>query len=531
MTAKSPPEVGTAPPVAESPNHQRRWLVLGIVALAQLMVVLDGTIVSIALPAAQAELGINDSNRAWVVTSYALAFGALLLLGGRIADYWGRKRSFVVGMIGFGVASAIGGIAQTGIELFAARAGQGVFAALLAPAALSLLTTTFVDTVERARAFAVYGAISGSGAAIGLLVGGALTEYVDWRWCLLVNVPVVIVAVALAVPTIRETKAPGDTSYDLPGAVLIALGLGSLVYGFTCAEEGWTQPDALAFIMIGLALLAAFVVVEARSRNPLLPLSVPWHRDRGAALLGSLLIGAALMGGMLYLTFYLQIVLGFSPVMAGFGASAMAAFTILSAGVASQLAPRVGPKPLMVAGPLIAAAGLFLLTFIEVDNSYWTHVFPGLAVFGFGMGLLMLPMQNLALLGVPERDAGAASALVNAALQIGGALGTALFTTIYVSAKSSFTSDNLAPVPPAGVPADMAAGTSPPGPDQIALLPAPVQDFLASMTDYVFGAEVSGYSAAFLWSAILVAAIAPIAAVLIRAKKDDLPSEAAVHMG
>ena len=218
------------------------------------MVVLDGTIVSIALPAAQEELGISDLDRAWVVTSYALAFGALLLLGGRIADYWGRKRSFIVGMAGFAVASGIGGIAQSGIELFIARAGQGVFAALLAPAALSMLTTTFIGEKERAKAFAVYGAISGGGAAIGLLLGGVLTQYVDWRWCLLVNIPIALIAIAAAVPIVKETKAHGDTSYDLPGAVLIALGLGSLVYGFTRAEHGWGQAGHFAVHRTGSGL-------------------------------------------------------------------------------------------------------------------------------------------------------------------------------------------------------------------------------------------------------------------------------------
>lgn len=258
------PETGSAAidPGPANPNHQRRWLVLAIVALAQLMVVLDSTIVSIALPDAQADLGITDGDRAWVVTSYALAFGALLLLGGRIADYWGRKRSFVVGMVGFAVMSGVGGIAQNGIELFIARAGQGVFAALVAPAALAILTTTFTRDEERAKAFAVYGAISGGGAAIGLLLGGALTQYVDWRWCLLVNIPIAVVAIAAAVPVVKETKAHGDTSYDLPGAILVAVGLGSLVYGFTRAEHGWLKPDAIGFIVGGLVVLALFAVVS-----------------------------------------------------------------------------------------------------------------------------------------------------------------------------------------------------------------------------------------------------------------------------
>ncbi|WP_024796944.1 MFS transporter [Tomitella biformata] len=520
------------PDISENPNHQRRWLVLCIVAFAQLMVVLDGTIVSIALPAAQAELGISDLDRAWVVTSYALAFGALLLLGGRIADYWGRKRSFIVGMAGFAVASAIGGFAQTGIELFIARAGQGVFAALLAPAALSILTTTFVGEKERAKAFAVYGAISGGGAAIGLLLGGVLTQYVDWRWCLLVNIPIALFAIAVTLPIVKETKASGDTSYDLPGALLIALGLGSLVYGFTRAEHGWGEADTIGFIAAGIALLVIFVLFERRTANPLLPLSIPWHRDRGAALIGSVFVGAALLGGTLYLTFYLQIVLGFSPVMAGVGSLPMAFFIVIASTVAAKLSTTIGPKPLMVVGPLLAAGGLLLLTQIGVDTSYWSHVLPGLAIFGLGLGLLMVPMQNLALIGVPNHDAGAASALVNATLQVGGALGTALFTTIYASARSAFAVDNPMPTPPAGLPAELIpADLSTVTAEQLAQAPQPVQDFAASLTEFFFGAEVAGYAAAFGWAAILLAVISPVVFVLVRAKKGDLSAENAVHIG
>ncbi|MFE3290770.1 MFS transporter [Rhodococcus sp. NPDC059234] len=523
---------GTAASTAsDNPNHDRRWLVLCIVALAQLTVVLDGTIVSIALPQAQADLGISDSDRQWVVTAYALAFGALLLLGGRVADYWGRKRSFMVGMAGFAVASAIGGLAQNAMELFAARALQGVFAALLAPAALAILTTTFVGEKERAKAFAVFGAISGGGAAIGLLLGGFLTEYVDWRWCLLVNIPVAIFAIAVTLPIVKETKAHGDTSYDIPGTVLIALGLGSLVYGFTQAEKhGWASTQTVGFIGAGLVALALFVLVEKRSANPLLPLTVPWHRDRGTAFIGSMLVGSALLGGTLYLTFYLQIVLGFSPVEAGFGSLPMAAFIVMAAGVSANLSTRIGPKPLMVVGPVVAAFGLLLLTRIGVDTSYWTHVFPGLATFGFGLGLLMVPMQNLALIGVRDHDAGAASALVNATVQIGGALGTALFTTIYVSARTAFTSSHAAPTPPAGIPAEALAEAKMPSPEQLATLPAPVQEFVAAMKDYFFSAEVSGYSHAFAWAAALIVVICPLVIVLVRAKKGDLPAEGAVGM-
>lgn len=481
----------------DNPNHRRRWLVLTIVAIAQLMVVLDVTIVSIALPDAQAELGIGDGDRAWVVTSYALAFGALLLLGGRIADYWGRKRSFVVGMVGFAVMSGIGGIAQNGIELFIARAGQGVFAALVAPAALAILTTTFTRDEERAKAFAVYGAISGGGAAIGLLLGGALTQYVDWRWCLLVNIPIAALAIAAAVPVIVETKAHGDTSYDLPGALLVAIGLGSLVYGFTRAEHGWLEPDTLGFIIGGLVVLAVFVLVENRSANPLLPLSVPWDRNRGAALIGITLAGVAIIGSTLYLAIYLQAILEFSPMMAGVACLPITVFIVLASGLAARLTVTVGARIPLAIGPVVAAAGLLLLAQIDVDSSYWTGVFPGLAVFGFGMGLLMVPMQNVALIGVPDHDAGAASALSSATLQVGGALGTALLTTVYTSAKSDSLSAN------------------------------PLTEGRVAFV----AAEVSGYTTAFAWAAGLLILATPVVLILVRVKKDELQSMTAAHMG
>jgi MFS family permease len=233
-----------------------------VIAVAQLMVVLDATIVNIALPQAQQDLHITDANRQWVITAYTLAFGGLLLLGGRIADYWGRKRTFVVGTIGFAIASALGGVATNGELLFAARALQGAFGALLAPASLALLTVLFTDAKERAKAFAVYGAIAGGGSAVGLLLGGVLTEYANWRWCLLVNIPIALLAVALAIPLVRESRAQGNTRYDVPGAVVVTAGLVSLVYGFTkAASDGWRATATLGFVAAGVVLLALFVII------------------------------------------------------------------------------------------------------------------------------------------------------------------------------------------------------------------------------------------------------------------------------
>ncbi|KQU07086.1 Puromycin resistance protein pur8 [Rhodococcus sp. Leaf7] len=517
---------------ASDPNYERRWLVLVIVAVTQLMIVLDATIVNIALPQAQADLAITDGNRTWVVTAYALAFGALLLLGGRISDYWGRRRSFVVGMSGFAVASAVGGLAQESWQLFVARAGQGIFAALLAPAALAILTVTFTDPKERAKAFGVFGAIAGGGAAVGLLLGGVLTEYLSWRWCLLVNVPVAVIAVVAAIVVVKESKADGDTRYDLPGAVLVALGLGSLVYGFTRAEHGWGSVSAVSFIAIGLALVVAFGYVEARSDNPLLPLSVLFHRDRGPAFFASMMVGAILVGATLFLTFYFQIVLQYSPIMAGLASMPITAGIFVTAGIASALLPRFGPKPLMSVGPVIAAVGLLLLTRIGVDSSYWASVFPALILVGLGLGLLIIPQQNVALIGVADHDAGAASALVNATMQVGGALGAAIFTSVYTSGKQTFLTDNPAPTPPATMPSPAASMKQVPSDQELAAMPESMRDFVLASVDRIFQAEVNAYHTVFAIAAVFIALISPVVVLVVRAKKDDLPAgDVVVHAG
>ena len=299
-------------------SNTNRWVVLIIVAAAQLMVVLDATIVNVALPHAQSALHISDSNRQWVVTAYSLAFGGLLLLGGRIADYTGRRRTFLIGLIGFAGASAVGGIAQSGDMLFAARACQGAFAALLAPSALSILSTTFKDGPDRVKAFAVYGGVSASGAAIGLLVGGVLTQYLSWRWTLLVNTPIAIVAVLAGLRYVPDSRAEGKTRYDIPGAATVTLGLVSLVYGCTKAStDGWGSTTTLSFLGAGVALLVCFVIVEMRSSHPLLPLKVVLDRNRGGANLVAAAIGAAIVGAFVFLIYYMQGILGYSPVKTG----------------------------------------------------------------------------------------------------------------------------------------------------------------------------------------------------------------------
>ncbi|MET4582682.1 EmrB/QacA subfamily drug resistance transporter [Conyzicola nivalis] len=488
----------TAPtaPQQSTPSPIHRWWLLAVLALAQLMVILDGTIVNIALPDAQIDLGMTDGDRTWVVTIYALAFGSLLLLGGRIADYWGRKRSFIVGMVGFAIASALGGLALNTEMLLAARALQGAFAGLLAPASLAILTITFPGGKDRIKAFAVYGAIGGGGAAVGLLLGGVLTEFASWEWCLLVNVPIAIVAIVGALAFMKESRAHGNTRYDIPGTLLVVAGLASLVLGFSRAEEGWARFDTIGFLVAGVVLLAAFVLVERRVSNPLLPMRVIVDKVRGGAFLVSTLTGAALLGGLLFLTFYFQIVLGYSPLHAGFASLPMTLVIMVCATVLSQLLPKIGVRIPMTVGPIIAAGGLFYLSFITVEGNYVLEVLPGVVLLGIGLASLFVPLQNVALAGVEEHDAGVASAAVAATQQIGGSIGTALFTALYTSAIASYLADNP---------------------------PAPTAQLEAF---------VSGYSAAFVCAAALMLVAAPISFFLIRPSKADLLKNVdAVHMG
>lgn len=424
------------------PQDDKRWLGLAVIAIAQLMVVLDASIVNIALPSAQADLGIDDANRQWIVTAYTLAFGGLLLLGGRIADYIGRKKAFIIGLIGFAGASALGGFATTQEMLFAARGLQGAFAALLAPAALALITVTFVEPRERAKAFGVYGAIAGGGAALGLILGGILTEYASWHWCLLVNVPVAIIALILAIPLIKESRAEGDRRYDIPGAITSTLGLVFLVYGFTKAVDSWTAPETLFFIGLGILLLVAFVLIELKTSHPLLPMRVVLDRNRGGSFLTSLLVGVALFGMFLFLTIYMQGTLGYSALKSGFAFLPFSAGIIFAAGLASKLLPRFGPRPVMAVGLAMSTVGMAWLTTLGMDSSYVTHILPSELLLSIGMGLTFVPLSSTALTGVEPHDAGVASAMVNTTQQVGGSLGTALLNTIAASAAAAFVVAN-----------------------------------------------------------------------------------------
>ena len=422
-----------------------RWRTLFVVAIAQLMIVLDSSIMNIAIPSAKVELGISDANQQWVITAYTLAFGSLLLLGGRIGDYMGRKKVFLIGLIGFAGASALGGISSTQGLLFASRALQGVFAALLAPAALAIISVTFTVPAERAKAFGVIGAISGGGAAIGLILGGTLTEYFSWRWCLGVNVPFAIVAALLAIRFVHESKAQGDHTYDIPGVVTATAGLFSLTYGFNqAATSGWADTLTIGFLAIAVVLLIIFVLIEMRVKNPLMPLRVVTERNRAGSYLGSLVVGAGLFSMFLFLGLYLQVVLGYSPLKSGFAFLPFTAGIIIFAGIASQLLPKFGPKPLMVPGLIAASFGLLMLARITPETSYTTHVLPSLLIMSSGIALVFIPLTSTSLHAVSHNDTGVASAMVNTSQQIGGSLGTALLNTVAATATATYATANTA---------------------------------------------------------------------------------------
>lgn len=419
---------------------QGQWIALAFIALAQLMAALDATIVSIALPSAQRALGASDAERQWVITAYALAFGSLLLVGGRIADTIGRKRAFLIGLTGFALASAIGGTAGTFQVLIAGRALQGAFAALLAPTALSLLAVTFTEPRERAKAFAVYGSIAGSGAAVGLLLGGLLTQSMGWRWCLYVNLPIAVVAASGGWRFLSSGGGHSAPRFDLPGVVLVSAGLVALVYACTAAiSDGWRSRTVIALLATSAVLLATFVAREARTPAPLLPLRIVLDRNRGGADIAAGLAIAGMFGAFLLLTYYFQVVRHYSPVQAGL---AFLPITVASQagswGIASQLLPRVPVRAIMAPGALVAAAGMLLLTQIGVGSSYLTTVLPAEILLGAGIACVMVPAFSLATLGVDPRQAGVAAATVNAATQVGGSLGTALLNTIAASATAGY---------------------------------------------------------------------------------------------
>jgi EmrB/QacA subfamily drug resistance transporter len=417
-----------------------------VVALAQLMVVLDSTVVNIALPSAQADLGFSNGDRQWIVTAYSLAFASLLLLGGRLSDLIGRKRTFIIGLIGFAIASALGGAAGTFGWLVAARALQGAFGALLAPTALAVLTTTFTIPKERARAFGVFGAIAGAGGAVGLLLGGFLTEYFDWRWNLYINVVIAVVAVIGAAIFVDTLKRTGPRpKLDIPGTILVSAALFGLVYGFSNAEtDGWDSPLTWGMLAGAVVLLVAFVLWQRRAAHPLLPLAIVLDRNRGAAYLSVMIAGAGMFGIFLFVTYYLQTSLGYTPMQTGVSFLPMIAMLVLAAQLSTNIfVPRFGPKIMVPFGMALGATGMILLTNLNLDSTYAANVLPPLLILGFAMGSIMPASMQTATLGVDRQFAGVASAMVNTSQQVGGSIGTALLNTLAATAAADYVASHL----------------------------------------------------------------------------------------
>ena len=467
----------------EGPNQgrERRWWVFGVLAIAQLMMMLDATIANIALPSAQHALHFSDANRQWVVTAYALAFGSLLLLGGRIGDLFGPKRVFLAGVIGFGAASALGGAAQSFAVLVAARGLQGVFAALMAPAALSLVTTTFTDPRQRGTAFGIWGGINGGAGAIGLLLGGVLTQSLSWRATLFINVAFAIPAAIGGMALLRRDVRTSGSRIDVPGTVTATAGLFGLVYGFANAEtHGWGASTTIAFLAAGIALLVVFVATQLRVANPLLPLRVVLDRNRGGSFLTLGLLGLGIFSVFLFLTYYLQQIKGYSPITTGLAYLPMPLMLIAAAGIANtRLLPRTGPRPLMAIGMALSAVSFGLFAELGVHSSYVTGVLPGLLIAGVGLGLVFAPATDIAIRGVSAADAGVASALVNATNQIGGSLGIALLSTLSATAANHYLA------------------TRQPNPNVVA------------------HAAVHGYATAYWWAAAIFVVGAAIAGLLL----------------
>jgi EmrB/QacA subfamily drug resistance transporter len=429
----------------------RRGLVLAVVAVAQLMVVLDATVVNIALPSAQHALGFSNNDRQWVVTCYALAFGSLLLLGGRIGDMFSRKRVLITGLAGFAVASAVGGAAVSFPMLAAARTLQGAFGALLAPAALGTLTSTFTDPRERGRAFAVYGAVSSGGAGVGLILGGLLTQYLSWRYTLYVNLIFAAFAIAGALAYIRGSRPATRAPLDWPGTVLASAGVLLIVFGFSRAETaGWAAPLTITCLVAGPALLAAFVAAELRSAHPLLPLRVILDRTRGGsyAVLG--LTGIALFGVFLFLAFYLQQIKGYSPLTSGLLFLPFVGGILVSSTVSTAALPRVGPRVLIACGMLLGTGAMAYLTQLTVTSSYAAVILPAEIVLGLGFGIIFAITINTATAGVSRQDAGVASALVNTMQQVGGSIGLSALSTVALTATASYlAAHHTGPLAPA----------------------------------------------------------------------------------
>jgi EmrB/QacA subfamily drug resistance transporter len=483
--AAGSPGAGSWPGAKAAPPDPRRWWILAVIAIAQLMIVLDATVMNIALPSAQRALHFSLADRQWVVTAYALAFGSLLLLGGKLGDIIGRKAMFLTGMTGFAAASAVGGAAVNFPMLISARAVQGAFAAVLAPTALSLLATTFTDPDERRQSFAVYGAIAGGGGAVGLVLGGLLTQYLSWRYCLYVNV-LFAVAAGIGAALLMKRDVPGRRPrLDMPGALLVSGGMFCIVYGFSnAATHSWGTPSTWAFIAAGVVALAAFTGWQARAPQPLLPLRIVTDRNRAGAYLATLTSGAGMFGILLFLNYYMQQNLGYSPVITGLAFLPMVGLVMMVGQLANVvLMPRTGPRPLIAFGMLLAGTSAALLTRLGLHSGYPGYILPSVLLVGAGLGFIFAPAADTGTAGVPFTDTGVASATLNAGNQLGGSIGTSLLNSIFATAIATWIAANVRGRP---VPLQLAH------------------------------AALHGYTVAFWWTAAIYAAGAVICGTLMR---------------
>jgi len=428
------------------PGDRRRWLILGVIGLAQLMVVLDVTVMNIALPSAQRALHFTTADRQWVVTAYTLAFGSLLLLGGRLADLLGRKVTFLIGLLGFAGVSAIGGASVNFGMLITARACQGAFGALLVPSALSLLTTTFTEPKERGKAFGIYGAIAAAGGAIGLLLGGALTEYLSWRWTLYVNLIFAGAAFIGGAILLTRQSSQVKPKLDIPGVLLVSSALFCLVYGFSnAATHGWHTPSTWGFLVAGVALLVVFAIWQGRAASPLLPPRIVLDRNRGGAYASMLIASSGMFGVFLFLTYYLQQTLAYSPVVTGFAILPIAGGIAVAANLSTiVLMPRIGPKPLVATGFVVAAGAMTWFAQLGPHTGYVGGVLGPIILTGVGLGMVIAPSINTGTFGVAPRDAGVASATVTVGQQLGASIGTSLLNTIFASAVASYLTLHVA---------------------------------------------------------------------------------------
>jgi EmrB/QacA subfamily drug resistance transporter len=490
-------------------------IALAVIAASQLMVVLDATIVNIALPHIREALNFSTTSLSWVLNAYTLTFGGFLLLGGRAGDILGRRRVFIAGILLFSVASLLGGMATSSGWLLAARALQGVGAAIASPTALALITTNFAEGPARNRAFGVFAAVSGSGAAIGLLAGGMLTSWLSWRWVLFVNVPIGILLAMLAPLYITESeRQPGR--FDISGAATSTAGMAALVYGFIrSAQEGWSDAWTIASFAAAAVLLASFYLIERRTRQPITPLHLFRDRDRTGSYVIMLALAAALFGMFFFLTLFVQDVLGYSPLKAGFAFLPVTVALIFTAQVAARTLPRLGPKPLMTAGAVLAVIGLAWVSQISVSSGYVDGILGPMLIFGLGMGLLFVPLTIVAVSGVAPRESGAASSLLNVMQQVGGALGLSILVTVFGTASRNEATNQVARFFADATPQLRAQFA------QTGQLPAP----------YAANILAHGISTAFLLAVAFAVLALAVSVVVVRARASDLDTAAVPGMG